>query len=144
GFEMTYGLPSVRMTATLDATAVDAFRPSVVVTERLAELLELETGDLLVLTLSDVVGNLDTMVTGITPAIPGAASDSAVLLDLAMINHLHQRSDASAPALTGVWVASDDTEAASNEIRAFLPASARIQSSTDPVGRQVLGAAAIA
>lgn len=144
GFVMNFGLPAVRMTATFDDTAMDGIRPRVLITETLATLLELEVDDIIVFSLSDVVGPVNSVVSGIVPAIPGARTDMALLMDIAVVNHFHQRSKWEAPASTDLWVATDQPQEVRDAIRPLLPASSRIDSSVDPVGRQVLGAASIA
>lgn len=144
GFVLTSALPFVRMTATLDGAAVDIVQPGVVVTEHIAELLELEVGDLVVYGLRDVVEPVNCIVTAIVPAIPGTNSESSVLMDLAVINHFHQRANPEAFTLSGAWVKGDGGAPPVDTIRPLLPTGVRIISSDDPVGRQVLGAASVA
>ncbi|NYF09023.1 hypothetical protein HDC94_000179 [Leifsonia sp. AK011] len=144
GFVLTSALPFVRMTATLDGTAVDTIQPGVVVTEHIAELLELEVGDLVVYSLRDVVEPVNSVVTAIVPAIPGTNSESSVLMDLTVINHFHQRANSEAFALSGAWVKGDGAAPSVDTLRPLLPTGVRIISSDDPVGRQVLGAASVA
>ena len=144
GFRIEEGLPSVRMTATLDGTVNDVARPNVVVTQRLATLLELEPGDLISFSLRDVVGSLTFTVARITPAIPGADSDLAVLIDLAVINHFHQRASKSPPEPTDLWVTTEAPDEVRTAIRDELPANALIETSEDSIARGALGAAAIA
>ncbi|MDO7880788.1 hypothetical protein [Antiquaquibacter soli] len=144
GFTLESPLPIVRMTATFDGTGADVLRPGVVVTQRLADLLELESGDLVVFALRDSPQNVNAFVTGIVPSIPGSRTDMALLIDLAVTNHLHQRNSQKALELTDAWVTTDEPEQVRAELRSLLPANTRIDSRADPVGRQVLGAAAIA
>lgn len=146
GFVLNSALPFVRMTATLDGTAVDIIQPGVVVTAHIAELLELGVGDNVVLNLRDVVEPVNALVAAIVPAIPGTDSDYAMLTDLTVINHFHQRANPESLTLPGAWVKTDDGEKALalESIRPHLPAGVRFISSDDPVGRQVLGAASVA
>ncbi len=144
GFVLTSPLPFVRMTPTFDGTANDNLHPGVVVTEHIADLLELEVGDIVVFGLRDVVEPVNSLVTDIVPAIPGTNSDSAVLLDLSVINHFHQRANPGQLTVSGLWVKAEAGAKPLETIRPMLPAGVRIIASDDPVGRQVLGAASIA
>ncbi|MGX5681157.1 hypothetical protein [Schumannella luteola] len=144
GFTLESPLPIVRMTATFDGTGADVLRPGVVVTQRLADLLQLEDGDLVVFALRDSPQSVTAFVTGIVPSIPGSRTDMALLIDLAVTNHLHLRNSQQTLELTDAWVTTDDPEGVRDELRALLPANTRIDSRADPVGRQVLGAASIA
>lgn len=144
GFELDWGLPSVRMTATLDGTAIDAMRPGALVTERLATQLELEVDDIIAFSVRDRAERINAVVTGIVPAIPGSRTDVALLMDLAVVNHFHLRADSSTLELTDLWVKTGEPEQVRDAIRPLLPANTRVDSSADPVGRQVLGAASVA
>lgn len=144
GFTLDFGLPSVRMTAAIDGTAVDQLRPEVLVSQRLATLLELKEGDLIAFSIRDGVERINAFVAGIVPAIPGARTGSAVLMDLAVNNHLQLRTERVPGQTTDLWVSTDDPEKVREEIRPALPANTRIDTSADLVGRQVLGAASIA
>lgn len=144
GFVLPDDLSVVRMTATFDGIADDAISPGVVVTETLATLLELEVGDIISFYVRDSVESLNAIVKAITPAIPGTTTDSAVLMDLAVVNHFHQRANDTALLLSGLWVRSDEPREARDDIRQQLSAGARLITSDDPVGRQVLGAASVA
>lgn len=144
GFVLSEEVPSVRMTASLDGTPADAVYPGVVVSQNLATLLELEDGDIIVFSLRDVVEPVSAIVKGITPAIPGTTTEAAVLIDLAVVNHFHQRATENPLTVPGLWVTADEPEKAREEIRELLSAGVRFISSEDPVGRQVLGAASVA
>ncbi len=144
GFALSFPLPSARMTASLDTSAMDIPRPGVLVTQRLATLLELEVGDSIGFSVRDSVTSLNAVVAGIVPAIPGAHTDVAVLMDIAIINHLHQRKGDDPPTSTDVWVKTDQPQQVRDALRPELPANTVISLSDDPVGRQVLGAASVA
>ena len=143
GFAMDSPLPSLRLTASLDGTAVDAVRPAVVVSQRLADELDLAEGDLIVFAVRNDVPQLNASVAGISPAIPGSRTDSAVLMDLVVTLHLQLRVDEEPGATTDLWVATNDEVQVRDAIRPLLAANTRIDVASDPVGREVLGAAAI-
>ena len=136
-------LPSLRLTASLDGTAVDGVRPAVVVSQRLADELDLAEGDLIVFAVRNDVPQLNASVAGISPAIPGSRTDSAVLMDLVVTLHLQLRVDEEPGATTDLWVATNDEVQVRDAIRPLLAANTRIDVASYPVGREVLGAAAI-
>ena len=143
GFVLDSVLPSVRMTAALDGTERDNLRPGVVVTEKLASLLDLQIGDIIGFTPREVMTELNAEVTAIVQAIPGADGDVALLIDLAVINHLHQRVSREPAASTDLWVTTPQQQQVQQSVRSIVPANARVELSDDPVGRQVLGTASI-
>ena len=143
GFEMDPALPSLRLTAALDGTATDIVRPAVVVSQRLADELDLAEGDLIVFSLRNDVEQFNASVAGIAPAIPGSRTDSAVLMDLTVTLHVQLRVDELPGETTDLWVATDEQTQVRDAIRPLLAANTRIDVASDPVGRQVLGAAAI-
>ena len=144
GFVLDSGLPLVRMTAAIDGTSDDNVRPAVVVTQRLATLLDLEIDDLISFTLREVVGDLNATVTKIVPAIPGADSDIAVLMDLSVVNHFHQRVSQSPAESSDLWVSTAEQQSVRDTVRPVVPAGATVELSDDPIARQVLSAASIA
>ena len=144
GFVLDSGLPSLRMTASSDGTASDYLRPPIVVSEPLARSLDLQIGDTIALSLRDGVGNANAVVAAIVPAIPAADSDNAVLIDLSVITHLHQRVSSAPAESTDLWVATAQQQQVRDSVRGVLPANAHIGLRDDPEARQVLGAASIA
>lgn len=144
GFELDDALPSIRMTATFDGTERDSVRPGVVVTERLARFLDLQVGDIIAFSLREVIGDVNTEVKQIVPAIPAADTDLALLMDLSVINHFHQRVSREPAESTDIWVTTTDQTGVRDNVRAVIPANAQVELSDDPIGRQVLSAAPVA
>jgi len=144
GFALDSPLLFLRMTASLDGTRNDELNPRLLVSEGLASAVDLAIGDTVVFGIREAEGRLSGVVAGIVPSIPGARNDHAVLMDLAVNNHLRLRSEPVPSAMTDLWVGTDAPERVRDEIRTSLPADTLIETSTDPVGRQVLGAASIA
>ncbi|KQP56118.1 FtsX-like permease family protein [Agreia sp. Leaf283] len=144
GFVLDSPLPSLRMTVSSDGTASDYLRPPIVVSEPLARSLDLQIGDTIALSLRDAVGDANAVVTAIVPAIPAADSDNAALIDLSVINHLHQRVSSAPAESTDLWVTTARQQQVRDSVRGVVPANAHIGLRDDPEARQVLGAAAIA
>jgi len=144
GFSLDSDLRFLRMTASLDSTPADSVSPRLLVSSALASALNLAVGDTIVFTIRKGAERLTGVVEGIAQAIPGARSDEAVLMDLAVNNHFRLRSERTPTAATDLWVATDEPERVRENIRASLPADTRIDIETDPVGRQLLGAASTA
>ena len=144
GFVLDAGLPFLRMTSASDGSASDYLRPRVVVSAPLAHALDLRIGDLIALSLRDVVGNANAVVTAIVPAVPGADSDMALLMDLSAINHFHQRTSSVAAESTDLWVTTAEQQQVRESVRGVVPANAQVDLRDNPEARKVLGAASIA
>ena len=87
---------------------------------------------------------LNGVIAAVVPAIPGARTDTAVLMDLAVIQHFQLRTTETPAAPRDLWVETDDPDAVGPALRAALPSSARVDSAIDAVGRRILGSAATA
>ena len=144
GFVLDSFLPWVRMTPTLDGTERDIVRPTVVVTQRLADLLDVQVGSLISFDMREALEDVSAEVAAVVPAIPGADTDTALLMDLSVVNHFHQRASRAPAESTDLWVATTEQQPVRDLLRTVLPANAQVDLSEDPVGRQVLGAASVA
>jgi hypothetical protein len=144
GFVLDAGLPFLRMTSASDGSAGEYLRPRVVISAPLARALDLRIGDLIALSLRDVLGDANAVVTAIVPAIPGADSDMAVLMDLSAINHFHQRTSNLPAESTDLWMTTVQQQQVRESVRGVVPANAQIELRDNPEARKVLGAASIA
>ena len=146
GFVLDAGLPFLRMTSASDGSASEYLRPRVVISAPLARALDLRIGDLIALSLRDVLGDANAVVTAIVPAIPGADSDMALLMDLSAINHFHQRTSNLPAESTDLWMTTVDQQQQQvrDSVRGVVPANAQIELRDNPESRKVLGAASIA
>jgi hypothetical protein len=144
GFTVDAATSRARLVLALDGTFDDDAHPPIVVSQQLADEFGVEVGDILTLLIPGVDDRLAAEVTAITPAVPSSPTGGAVLIDLAITQHYAARASVFIPAPTNIWVVADDPTPIAAEMRALLPANARIDSATDPVGREVLGAAAVA
>jgi ABC-type lipoprotein release transport system permease subunit len=144
GFELDWPLGFVRMTASFDGSVFDDVAPPVLISAGLATDLGLAVGDSLSFAVRESQERLNGVIAGLVTTIPGARTDQALLMDVALTQHLRLRTDAVPAATTDLWIAAADPERARDELRAVLPADTRIDTSTDPVGREVLGAASLA
>lgn len=144
GFVVYIDTLAVRLTPSFDGTFDDRITAPVVVSERLADFFDVAVGDDLSFPLQDGINRLDAEVVGIVPAIPGAPSDLALLMDLAVVQHFQLRVSQVPARPRDVWVSSPEADAITAQIRDVFPANAQILSARDPAGRQVLGSAVIA
>lgn len=144
GFSVPSGTLQVRMTPTFDDAPSDRVTGTAVISQRTADLYQLGIGDTLSFFLVDSFERLDTTVTGIVPAIPGAPLETAVAIDLTLIQHFQLRVT-DRPALPrDLWIVTSDQEGVAAALRPLLPANSFIDTADDASGRTVLGAASIA
>jgi ABC-type lipoprotein release transport system permease subunit len=144
GFELDWPLGFVRMTASFNGTVFDDVAPPVLISSGLATDLGLAVGDSLSFAVRESQERLNGVIAGIVTTIPGSRTDQALLMDVALTQHLRLRTDRVPAATTDLSIAADDPERARHDLRAVLPADTRIDTSTDAVGREVLGAASLA
>lgn len=142
GFVIRGPTPGARITPSLTGTFDDRVRPQVIVSQQLATRFEVEVGSTLSFPLQDGIERLDCVVAAIVPVVPGAPDESAVLIDLGVIQHFQLRTTPIPADPRDLWIASDDPAATALAVRAELPANTRIDSALDPVGRGILGSAA--
>ncbi len=134
----------VRLVPSLDGTLFDRAHPPVVISQELADLLGVGVGDTVAFALEDGVERLIWDVAGVTPAIPGAPTEAAVMIDLAVVQHFQLRAAAVPPQPRDVWLASDSPDDLRAGIRPLLPANTRIDALDDPAALSVLGSPRIA
>jgi hypothetical protein len=135
---------AVRMTPSFDGLFSDRGSPPVVISQQLSDEYRVKVGDRLSFFLEDTFDRIDTEVVAVVPAIPGAPFDTALMLDLAVVQHYQLRVAEAASQPTELWIASADADAVSVSLRPVLPANARISTAEDPAGRTVLGSAVVA
>lgn len=144
GFVVYSDTPQVRLTPSFDRTFDDRIQPPVVVSQQLADFFDVGVGDQISFPLQDGLNRLDAQVAAVVPAIPGAPSNLALLIDLAVVQHFQLRTTAEPARARDIWISASDPEAVTGEIRDAFPANASIDTAVDEAGRQVLGSAAIA
>jgi hypothetical protein len=133
-----------RLTPSLTGTVDDRPRPRILVSQQLATRFDVALGDTLSFPLQDGIERLDCIVAGVLPAVPGAAHESAVLIDLGVVQHYQLRTTEVPADPRDLWIGSGDPTATASAVRAELPANTRIDSALDPVGRGILGSASVA
>ena len=94
----------VRLTPSFDGTFDDRIAPPVLVSQRLAEQFDVTVGDSLSFPLQDGFDRLNVEVAGIVPAIPGAPFDTALLMDLTVVQHFQLRISEEPARPRDVWV----------------------------------------
>lgn len=144
GFVVYSDTAEVRMTPSLDGTFNDRIAPPVVVSQQLADVFDIGVGDTVTFALQDGVDRLDAEIVSVVPAIPGAPTNIALLIDLGVIQHFQLRTTEEPARARDVWVRTDEPEAVAHEVRALFPANAQIDTAVDAAGRQVLGSATTA
>lgn len=144
GFVLAEDTSGARLTPSLNGTYEDRVRPPVVVSQQLASRFDIGVGDTLAFSLRDGVERLNGVVAAVVPAIPGARTDTAVLMDLAVIQHFQLRTTAEPADPRDLWISTSSSDEVATAIQAALPANTRIDSRLDPVGRQILGSATVA
>jgi hypothetical protein len=144
GFTIGGDADIVRMTPSFDDNVTDRSSPPVVISQQLADLYELEVGDLLSFSLQNSYDRSNCQVAMIVPAIPGADIESAVLIDLGYVLHQRLRVKYEPDLPREFWVDTTDPDAVAAALRPQLPPNTRMQSGDDPAGRTVLGSAAVA
>jgi hypothetical protein len=136
------GLGRARLTATFDGGREDRLSAPVVVSQALADRYGFEVGDLV-----DVALQASATVRGeivaVVPGIPGASDASALLLDASLVRHAELRAFTE-DAVSDLWIDADDPQAVATAIRPLLPPTARVDDSSDPAARDLLGAAVVA
>lgn len=144
GFTIAANSDIVRMTPTFDDEPSDRSSPPVVISQQLAELYDLEVGDILSFSLQDSYDRTNGTVALIVPAIPGAELETAALVDLGYVLHQRLRVQYDVELPREFWVDTTGPDATAAALRSELPPNTRMQTSDDPAGRAVLGSAAIA
>jgi len=136
------GLSRARLTATFDGGREDRLAAPVVVSQALADRYGFEVGDPV-----DVALQASATVTGeivaIVPGIPGSPDASALLLDASLVRHAELRTFTE-DAMSDLWIDAGDPQAVAAAVRPILPPTARIDDSSDPAARDLLGAAVVA
>jgi hypothetical protein len=136
------GLTRARLTATFDGGREDRLTAPVVVSQALADRYGFEVGDPV-----DVALRASATVTGdivaIVPGIPGSPDAAALLLDASLVRHAELRAFTE-DATADLWIDADDPQTVAAALRPLLPPTARIDDSSDPAARDLLGAAVAA
>lgn len=142
GFFLSAEARVARMTPSLNGTLEDFPQVPVVVSEQLASRFDVRVGDALSFSIQDGIDRLSCVVAGIVPVVPGTSNETALLLDLGVIQHYQLRTSEVPAAPRDLWVTTADPAGVQSALRDVLPANTRIDSRDDEAGRDVLGAAA--
>lgn len=136
------GLGRARLTATFDGGREDRLSAPVVVSQALADRYGFEPGDLVDVALQPAA-TVRGQIVAVVPGIPGASDSSALLLDASLVRHAQLRSFTE-DSVADLWIDAGDPQAVAAAIRPLLPPTARIDDSSDPAARDLLGAAVVA
>lgn len=138
GMTVEAGLASARLLPSADGTEFDRVHPPVILSQYLAGLLGVGVGDTVSFALQEG-GRVTADIAGVAPAIPGAATESALLLDLTLVQHLQLRSVQVPATPRDLWLAAASPGEVKDAVRPLLPGNTRIETIADPAARQVLG-----
>lgn len=144
GLIVTSSTLQARLTPSFDGSVTDRLTAPVVISQRVADLYGLDIGDPLSFFLSDSFDKLDTSVAMIVPAIPSAPLETAVMVDLRIVQHFQLRVTDEPALPRDLWVTTPDQADVAAALRLQLPANAFITTSDDASGRVVLGSASLA
>lgn len=144
GFTVGADSLSVRMTPSFDDDFTDRTSPPVVVSQQLADRYDLKVGDRLTFSLQAAYEPTNATIARITPAIPGADFETAVLVDLGYVIHERLRLNGALDPGREFWIDTADPEGVAASLRTVLPPNTRMETADDQSGRTVLGSAAIA
>jgi len=138
GAVLADGIQKLRLLPALPAL------PSVVISQTLADRNSIAVDDVLFLPVDPRMENLQLAVAAIVPTIPGAQSDAAVLIDLALVQAVQQRAYETIATPRLAWVEAVDDAAAIPMLRDGLPAGVRVQSLVVDPSRGILQSGSIA
>jgi phage FluMu protein gp41 len=141
GFSDALGLSSVRLSPRLTGFSDDV-RPSVLVSRELADTARLRVGDTVPITLDVRWDPVPSIVSGIVPAIPGAESEPAVLIDGSLVQAIRARLYVDTPTPQVAWIGENDPTASLAKIRDVVPAGVLVSALAVDANRGILGAAA--
>ncbi|MET0888062.1 MAG: FtsX-like permease family protein, partial [Mycetocola sp.] len=143
GFSEAQGLTSVRLSPRFGGFT-DAVRPPVLISRELADTARLRIGDTVPLALDVRSDPFACVVVGIVPAIPGAASEAAVLLDASLIQAIRARFYDPTPTPQVAWIGTNSTASSLPTLRDVVPAGAAVSALAVDPNRGILGAAVAA
>jgi len=139
GFRSADGLTSVRL-----GPSLEGLRPPVVISSALADLARIRVGDVVPIALDARLPPFPCLVTGIIPAVPGAQSESAVLVDGAVVAAARASLYTVTPTAQAAWIGSTDPAATFEAVRAAVPAGVVVRSLAVDEDRAILASAASA
>lgn len=143
GFRSAEGLTRVRISPLL-GDATDDVRPPILVSNALAEAAGIRVGDIVPVALDARLPAFPCLVAGIIPAVPGADTESAVLLDARVVQALRAKLYLDTPTASTAWVGADDATAALGALRETVPSGITVASLTVDADRAILSSAATA
>ena len=143
GFSDSLGLTSVRLSPRF-GNLTDAVRPPVLISRELADTARLRIGDTFPVALDVRADPFACVVAGIVPAIPGAESESAVLVDVSLIQAIRARLYDQTPTPQIAWIGASDPAASLSMLRDVVPAGVAVSALAADPNRGVLGAATAA
>ena len=139
GLVITEESEYARLVPSLDGTQSERVQPPVVISQRIATLLGVGVGDTISFSLEDGIERISWRIAAVIPVVPGTPTDSAVLVDLAVVQHFQLRATETPSNPRDLWLRADAPQALRESLHPLLPASARIDIADDPAALLVLG-----
>ena len=143
GFRDADGLRSVRITPSLGFSS-DDIHPPVLVSSALAQAARINVGDVVPISLDPRFDTFGCVVAGIIPAVPGARSESGVLVDGSVIEAIRARLYRETPTPQIAWVGAADPGSSWQALRETVPAGVSVRALAVDENRSILGSAAVA
>jgi hypothetical protein len=141
GFIDAFGLDSVRLTP-LFGNFTDVVQPPVLVSQELAATARIRVGDTVPVTFDARSAAFGCVVAGIVPAIPGAESEPAVLIDASLVEAVRARFYETTPTPNVAWIEATDPTIALDNLGEVVPAGVVVSSGAVDANRGILAAAA--
>jgi hypothetical protein len=125
----------------LQPRAARGVRVPIVITAALAKSAGLRVGGQLDLPLVASGGDIEAVVTGVVPVIPGLAQDEGVLADLGSVQDAVLRAGLHNTVPSEWWIATDDPNGASHWLASRIPVGAVVETNETVPADEVLGSA---
>ncbi|QNE45493.1 FtsX-like permease family protein [Glaciihabitans sp. INWT7] len=118
--------------------------PPILISSALAHAARIAVGDTVKLSVDALLPAFDSVVAGIVSAIPGAESDSAVLIDDSLVEAARARLYQETPTPAAAWLGSSNPAKASAVVREAVPGGITVGALVASEDRRVLGSAVTA
>ena len=141
GFSEAFGVTLVRLTP-LFGNSTDVVTPPVLVSRELADIARLRVGDTVPVAFDARAGSFPCTVAGIVPAVPGAATEPAVLIDGSLVEAVRARFYVTTPTPQVAWISTATAEATLAKVREVVPAGVIVSALAVDTNHELLGAAA--
>jgi hypothetical protein len=141
GFIDAYELESVRLTP-LFGNQTDDIHPSVLISRELANTARIRVGDTVPVAFDERSESFACVVAGIIPAVPGAETELAVLVDGSLVEAVRSRFYDKTPTPQVAWIGGSNPVTELGNVRDAVPAGVLVSALAVDSNRGILSAAA--